>query len=192
MNCDPLPHTGLDVNLGLFLMIAIACLVLGTVILLASRRHRRTGAAATLMILSIVGSVFAIPSGTPAEAASSDCGTTENSLTVMQTSTMDGLAPGLAPVAITGQIVNNSTDSTYITVVEVAITSVTTRPGSRPGTCDASDYLLLNTRMFVKRTLSPGGSAPFTGAAIGFRNKTTNQDACQHADIHLLYTANPD
>jgi len=191
VNCDPLPNTGLFEYFGLFLIIAIGCLVLGIVMLLASRR-RRTGVVASLMVLSIVGAAFVIPPGTPAQASNSDCGTTENSLTVKQTSTMDGLAPGLAPVAITGLVVNNSFDSTYIRVVEVEITSVTTRPGSSSGACDASDYFLLNTRMLVERTLSPGGSAPFAGAAIGLRNKTTNQDACQHATIHLLYTANPD
>ncbi len=195
MNCDLLPNTGLYAHLGLFLIIAIGCLLLGTAILLAGRRRRgrrRTGAATSLMILSIVGAAFVILPGTPAQATNSDCGTTENSLVVRQTSTMDGLAPGLAPVAITGLVVNNSLDSTYITAVEVEITSVTTRPGSRPGTCDASDYLLLHTRMLVGRTITPGGSVPFAGAAIGLRNKITNQDACQRAVIHLLYTANPD
>lgn len=192
MNCDPLPNTGLDANLGLFVIIAIGCLVLGAVLLLASRRRRgRTGSAASLIVLSIACVTFALPSAPPARAETSDCGTTQNFLIVRQTSTMAGLAPGRAPVAIIGLVANHSAESTYLTAVDVEITSVTTSPGSPPGACDASDYLLLNTRMFVKRTLRPGGSASFTGAAIGFRNKTTNQDACKHAVIHLLYTANP-
>jgi LPXTG-motif cell wall-anchored protein len=191
VNCESLPNTGLDANLGLFMFIAIGCVVLGVVALFASRR-RRTGATASLMVLSMVVAAVVIAPETPARAETSDCGATENSLTVVQTSTMNGLAPGLAPVAITGRVVNNSTDSTYLTAVEVEIFSVTTHRGSRPGTCDASDYFLLNTRMPVGRTLSPGGSSPFTGASIGFRNKTTNQDACQRAVIYLLYTANPD
>jgi LPXTG-motif cell wall-anchored protein len=191
VNCEPLPNTGLDANLGLFLLVAIGCLVLGMLALLASRR-RRTRAAALVMILSMVGAAFAISPEPPATAETSNCETTETSLTVVQTSTMNGLAPGRAPVAITGRVVNNSTDSTYLTAVEVEITSVSTRPGSRPGPCDVSDFYLLNTRMLVERTLGPGGSSPFTGASIGFRNKSTNQDACQRAVIHLLYTANPD
>ncbi len=193
MNCDPLPNTGLDANLGLFLMIASGCLALGVVLVLASRRRRRrTGAVVSLLVLAIIGAAFVVPSGTPAQASTSDCGTTSNSLTVTQTSTLVGLAPGLPPVGITGLVVNNSLDSTYITAVEVEIVSISARSGSRPGTCDTSDYFLLDTRMLVERTLDPGGSAPFTGAAIGFSDKAVNQDACQHAVIHLLYTADPD
>lgn len=193
MNCYPLPNTGPSVNIGLFLIIAFGCLLLGTVLVLVTRRRRRTGATAALLILSVVCAGFLIPPGTPAQASNFDCGTTDaqNSLTVTQTSTMDNLAPGRAPVAITGLVVNNSLDSTYITAVEVRITSVTVQPGSPPGACDASDYFLLGSTMAVKRTVGPGRSVPFTGASIGLGNKPVNQDACQHAAIHLLYTANP-
>lgn len=197
MNCYPLAYTGINANIGLILIIAIGALLLGTATVLATRhRRRRTrAAAATLTVLSIAVVTFVMPPGTQAQASNSDCGAspaTTNSLTVRQTSTMDDLAPGRAPVAITGLVVNNSLDDTYITAVKVEMTSVTTQRGSYPGTCDASDYFLLNTRMLVERHLGPGASTPFTGASIGFRNKPTNQDACQRAIIHLLYTANPD
>lgn len=46
--------------------------------------------------------------------------------------------------------------------------------------------------MPVDQALAPGGSASFARAAIGFDNKTVNQDACQQAVIHLLYTAMPE
>ena len=54
-----------------------------------------------------------------------------------------------------------------------------------------SDYRLVATQMPLGRTLSPGGTTPFAGASIGFSNKTTNQDACQGATVHLHYTTNP-
>lgn len=191
MICEPLADTGLAANLWLWVFIAIGCLVLGVRILLVSRR-RHTGVATSVLVVSLVAAVLTVASRTPAHAETADCDTAENSLTVVQTSTMDGLAPGLAPVAITGRVVNNSADSTHIAVVEVEISAVTTAPGARPGTCDASDFVLLDTRMLVDRTLDPGGATPFTGASIGFLNKPTNQDACQQAVIHLRYTANPD
>jgi hypothetical protein len=193
VNCDPLPNTGLDPLLGLFVVISIGCLVLGTMLLLASRRRRRGSAViAPLMVLAILGAISTFQPGVPAHAETSDCGTAVNSLTVTQTSTMEGLAPGSTPVPITGLVVNNGPDSTYLAAVEVEITSVTIRPGTGAGTCDASDYHLLNTRMPVRRTLGPGGSTPFAGAAIGFTNKSSNQDICQNAVVHLLYTAKPD
>ncbi len=190
MTCGTLSFTGLNEHLGLVVLIAVACLVVGVTILLVAR-HRRAGVAVgALLLVLVIGTVVIAPT-MPAEAASSDCVQADNSLTVTQTSTMQGLAPGIDPVPITGRVVNNGTDSTRITAVEVEITSVTTGLGSTPGTCDASDYLLRDVRMSVERTLGPGGSTEFSGASIGFGNKATNQDACQNATIHLLYTANP-
>ncbi|MFI8527282.1 hypothetical protein ACIGB8_22695 [Promicromonospora sukumoe] len=190
MNCDPLPRTGLD-GLGLLLTIALACLVIGAALVVIARRRRR--GLDTLAAVLLVGAVVLFGPGSARPAAAADCVAADNSLTVIQTSTMQGLAPGIAPVPITGRIVNNGPDATYIDVVTVEITSVTTALGTPPAACDASDYLLLNTTMPVDRMLGPdGGSAPFSGASIGFANKTINQDACQHATVHLRYAANPD
>lgn len=190
MNCDPLPNTGAGAAVGPILLIALGCLVLGTILLALSRR-RKTGVSAALAVLVVLSAALALAPGTPAQAADSDCLTGNNSLTVTQTSSMLGLAPGVAPVPITGLVVNNGTDSTYLRAVDVEITGVTGRPGSPLGSCTAGDYVLLDTLMPVGRTLGPGGSTAFTGASIGFRNKTVNQDSCQHAVVHLLYTANP-
>jgi hypothetical protein len=112
----------------------------------------------------------------------------ENSLTITQTSTMDNLAPGADPKAITGLVVNNGPDDTFITAVAVDIVGVVRAAGAPAGTCDASDYALVGVRMPVGRALAPfGGSTPFAGASIGFNNKSTNQDACQGATVQLRY-----
>ncbi|MDR7385596.1 LPXTG cell wall anchor domain-containing protein [Promicromonospora iranensis] len=190
MNCDPLPRTGPD-DLGLLLIIALACLVVGSVLAVAARRRRR--APVTLAAVLLVGAVALLGPGTARPAAAVDCVAADNSLTVTQTSTMDDLAPGVPPVPITGRVVNNGTDSTYIDVVTVEIISVATAPGTPASACDASDYRLLGDTMAVGRTLGPdGGSAAFSGASIGFADKPVNQDACQRATVHLRYTANPD
>ncbi len=189
MNCDPLPRTGPD-DLVLLLIIALACLVVGAVLVVLARRRRR--APATLAAVLLVGVALLLGPGAAAPAEAVDCVAADNSLTVTQTSTMAGLAPGVAPVPITGRVVNNGPDSTYIDAVTVEITSVTTAPGTPAAACDASDYLLLDTTMPVGRTLGPdGGAAPFSGASIGFANKAINQDACQRATVRLRYTANP-
>ncbi len=189
MSCDPLPVTGPGTDLGLLLLSAVVLLAVGVVVLGAVRARRR-GAGTAMLVLLLVGASVAVLPASAAQAATSDCVTSEGSLTVIQTSRMAGLAPTVAPVAITGLVRNNGPDSTVVAAVDVAITAITTAPG-RTGTCDASDYVLLGTRMPVNQTLEPGGTAPFVGAAIGFRDKAINQDACQHATIHLRYTVVP-
>ncbi|MFC8801187.1 hypothetical protein ACFT2C_25935 [Promicromonospora sp. NPDC057138] len=194
MNCDLLPRTGPDVDLGLILIIAIACLVAGAVLLLAAARGRRRGATAVVAVL-LMGTVVVLGPGSAATAATTDCDSSDNSLTVTQTSTMEGLAPGVAPAPITGRVVNNGTDSAYVAAVAVEITHVTAEPGAPAGACSAADYRVIDTTMTVGKTLGPGGSAPFAGASIGFADQATDQatdqDACQRATVHLLYTANP-
>ena len=195
MTCDPLPNTGLDAPVMAVLAIAVGCLLVGLGMLVVRRQRGRT--APTLMMLLILGcgaAIGLIPSA-PALASPSDCGTSgaaNNWLTITQTSTMEGLAPGVAPADITGLVVNNGPDSTFITAIAVEIVEVITEPAARPGTCDATDYTLLDPRMPVNRTLGPGGSTTFRGASIGFSDKSTNQDACKHATIHLRYTTVPE
>ena len=194
MTCDPLPNTGLDAPVLVVLIIAVVCLLLGLGLLVARRRRGRT--AATLMVLLILGggAMGLIPSA-PAMASPSDCTTADpahNSLTITQTSTMKGLAPGIPPAAITGLVTNNGPDSTFITAIAVEIVSISTHPEAPTGRCDATDYVLLDPRMPVNRTLGPGGSTTFAGASIGFSNKPVNQDACKRATIHLRYTTVPE
>ena len=196
MICEPLAYTGPGAPLGPLLTLAIACLVIGAVLLLLTRRQggRVVTIALLLLVGGAAGSITTAPpalAGGDAVAVDPDCLPADNSLTIYQTSVMEGLAPGIAPVAITGVVSNNGTDGTDIIAIDVEITGVLTAPGSAPGVCEASDYLLLNSRMPVGRTLAPGGSTAFGGAAIGFNNKSTNQDACKSSTILLLYTANP-
>lgn len=191
MNCVNLPDTGADAGIGLFLLIAVVCLVAGAVVLVIARRRSRA-AAAIMTILLITGALtVAGATAIPARAQPVDCLPSDNSLTITQTSTLDDLAPGVAPKPITGVVINNSDTDTHIYAIDVKIESVTNADGSRIAACDASDYVLLDGRMPVNQQLGPGEFTPFHGASIGFRNKATNQDACQDAVIHLHYTANP-
>ena len=191
MTCVPLPNTGLDGQVLLvLLLVGLAGLLGGATILLIRRRRPAGIAAASLAILMLAAGAAFVPVAR-AEAVSSACAGSGDSLTVVQTSTMLGLAPGVDPVPIAGVVVNNGADRTRIAAVEVEITSVTTSRDSSSGVCDASDYRIIRARMTVARTLEPGGSTAFAGASIGFDDEPRNQDACQNAIVHLLYTANP-
>jgi LPXTG-motif cell wall-anchored protein len=204
MTCEPLPNTGLDAPVLVVLGAAVLFLLVGVWILLRARRFRG-GAAATLVLVVIAvgaGITVGLAPASPAYATPLDCTTAspgqitesatepgaDNSLTITQTSTMDNLAPGVEPVEITGRVVNNGPDDTFITAISVEIVGVTKLTGSAAGPCDASDYVLVDSRMPVGKLLAPnGGSTAFRGAAIGFNNKSTNQDACQGATIQLRY-----
>jgi hypothetical protein len=146
-----------------------------------------------LLLLGVVTTISTLGMETPAQAATPGCSATPavGRLTVTQTSTMVGVAPGVPPAPITGRLVNHGAESTHITAVDVEIASITPRSNPSAGACGISDYQLIAARMRVGRTLEPGGSTGFSGASIGFHNKLTNQDGCKGATIHLLYTANP-
>lgn len=191
--CDPLAMTGGTSDLAGLLLIGGACLVLGLLVLLASRASSRRRALLTGTAILVLAVALVAPTGGSAQAASSTCSSTaENSLTVAQTSTMEGLAPGIAPVAITGTVTNDGADSTTVFVVVVEIRSITRASGAAPGSCDPSDYVVVGSRMTVNRTLAPhGGMTTFHGASIGFAESSRNQDACKLATVHLHYTANP-
>ena len=123
-----------------------------------------------------------------AQAATADCSTdAPDTLTVVQTSTMAGLSPNVDPADIAGRVTNNSTDDTSIAEVTVSVLEVIKSPGARAGTCDASDYVIVDPVMPVGVALAGGASTTFAGASIGFVDKVTNQDACQGAIVRLLY-----
>jgi hypothetical protein len=206
MNCEPLASTGVPVEglLGFGGMLLLAGV--GLVMLARARRGRMiTGLGVVLMML-MIGSMTNVAIGPrSANAATSACSsspqvsnptntpspglTTDDGVTIVQTSTMTGLAPGVAPVAITGTITNRAATSTVVTAVTVDIAAVTKAVAATGGTCDASDYILLGATMPVGQTLAVGESANFAGAQIGFNDKTVNQDACRRAVVNLSYVS---
>ena len=201
MNCDNLAATGVD--RGLPIALAVVLLLVGLLLFVLTRNRRRLGTVAfvTAVLVTALLSACLVGVGvvgfggtgvSAARAATVGCVTDAgagNSLTITQTSTIRGLAPNRAPAAITGIVTNNGTDDTFITEIVVSIVAVTKAFNGARGSCDASDYFLVAPRMRVGQPLVAGGSAAFTGAAVGFSDKATDQDACQGATVTLLYRA---
>ena len=183
--CDPLAATGPTFPIGVALLIALGLLALG-LLLAAMRGKRRPAAPAAVLLLVLLGLAVQGGSAPPAQAAVPDCSGPEHSLVITQTSTMSGMAPGIAPANITGTVQNVSTEGVVVTAITVTIVRV-----ASPGACDASDFVLADTRMPVGLTLQPGEVADFAGASVGFVDKPVNQDGCKSATIHLLYRAGP-
>jgi len=182
MNCD-LAHTGTPLPWLLILLVAVVLLVTGIAI---TRRTRAGCIMAVLLVVTTAGLLAAAPASTAQAACTA--APAVNSLTITQTSTNSGLSPTQPPSLITGRVTNNGPDDTFVTAVIVTIGAVTMAPGAAAGSCDASDYILIDPRMPVDSPLAAsGGSAAFSGAHIGFTDKPSNQDACQGAVVDLHY-----
>ena len=201
ISCGAPADTGAPVLL--FLLIAGVLLIAGAVLLLLTRGHHR-GAAGTALVLVLVvcGALAPGLTATPAAHASTPgCPAAQapiglvpgplvrSALTIVQTSTMTGLAPGVAPVPIAGTVTNQGTARTFVAAVTVTIAGVRKAVGAVDGVCEAVDYVVLDTTMPVRQALDPGESATFAGARIGFRDVATNQDACQRAVVDLHYVS---
>ena len=190
MNCDAIPDTGGPPLWAL--VAAVGLLVAGCLLLVLARRGRTP--ALGLLFVVILGATM-LTDVAPTHAAERDCGSpdggvgADNSLTITQTSVIEGLAPDQAPQDITGRVLNRADDDTYIVAVEVSISSVVKAAGAASGTCDSSDYVLLNPRMPINQALGPFASVDFSGASIGFEDAATNQDACKSATVNLLFVS---
>ncbi|WP_436498600.1 hypothetical protein [Actinokineospora sp. HUAS TT18] len=181
MDCTVLAGTGSP--LLSLLALAIGALIVGVLLTVAARVRRGAASVAVVLLMLAVGVLTAGLGSSPATAES---GCPE--FTIVQTSSMTGLAPGVAPTAITGTISNHGT-AAFVAAVTVSIVGVATAPGAAAGRCDTTDYLLLDARMPVGRTVHSGEHAPFSGAVIGFNNTSANQDACKHARVDLRYVS---
>lgn len=189
MSCSDVANTGLPVIM--LVTVAGVCVLAGlTLVILARAPRGRLAIVAILLLLagSLVTSAIASPFS--AGATTPGCQpTAPPALTITQTSTLTGLAPGVAPLAIVGLVVNTGAGRVLVNRVTVHIVSVTPASGTPAGRCDASDYVLLDAVMPVGRSLAAGASVRFAGARIGFRNKAVNQDACQRAQVDLGYVS---
>lgn len=184
--CIDLGNTGID-HPALAALAATGGLVaLGIIMRAVLRSGGRVGTTAAALLL-LLGIGFVPAPGVP--VATIECGKSVVSATVAQTSTLDGLAPGVAARRITGVITNTGNRALKIDSIVVSISRVAQAPGAAAGGCSAGDYLLTDNRMRVRATLAPGASANFGGARIGFANSARNQDACKSATVYLRYDA---
>ena len=182
MICGDLPNTGFPVTA--LLTFGVACVLVGVLMLLFARSRRCRAATIAVVLLIVAAGVSASNYGNAsAEPVTTSC------VAIDQISPVLGLAPGIAPTPITGLITNHWPETIFITAVTVSIASVMRAPGSVDGTCDASDFILLDTEMPVGRSLEPSESAEFSGALIGFNGKSVNQDTCQSATVDLQYVS---
>lgn len=157
------------------------------------RRSKKRPIAILTAILVLVGGGAAYAYWTVGGAGTGSATTaaTAQSVTVVQTSTVSGIAPGTAAQTLSGTFNNPNNASVYVTSVTAAISGVVKASGAVAGTCDATDYALTGATMTVGQQVAAGNAqGTWTGATIAFTNKSTNQDQCKGATVSISYTAN--
>jgi hypothetical protein len=195
VGCGGLAFTGLGYSIIAIVIVAVACVAAGILVVGRSKQRGRLGVSIAVLVVLAVCVVIGMAGATSARAAASDCGSSSPTPTptpgsvfsITQTSSIADLAPGVAAATIAGTSTNNGDDSVFLRRVEVRINSVTKAPHAAAGSCDASDYVVLNPQMPVNQSVPPQGSVKFTGATIGFNDRSSNQDACKGATVRLTY-----
>ncbi len=150
---------------------------------LSMKRKTLATVVVSVALLGIAGGAFAYWTNTGSGTGAASTGTT-SSVIVNQTSTVTGLAPGLAAQALSGNFDNPNSGPVYVTAVTAAV-SGTDKVG-----CGATDYTIAGTASVAAQVVSGTGVGSWSGLTIQFNNKVgTNQDACKNAAVTITYTA---
>jgi len=115
----------------------------------------------------------------------------EESVTVVQTSVVEGMGPGIAAQTLSGTFDNPNEVPVYVTTVTARIVGVVeAEEAPEDGyTCDVSDFVLTEPVMQVGTEAAVDDTTQWSGATLAFNNKAeTNQNACKGATVNLAYT----
>ena len=135
-------------------------------------------------VLLVGGAAFAYWTNTGAGTGDAATGTNVP-VVVNQTSTVTGMAPGIAAQTLSGNFDNPNAGPVYVASV-TAVVSGTDKTG-----CTAADYTIAGTATVGTEVASGTGKGAWSGLTIQFNNKSgVNQDACKNAVVSLAYTSN--
>jgi hypothetical protein len=146
-------------------------------------------AAGTVLLISAAGVAYAYWTNAGAGAGTAGTGTSVG-VTIVQTSTPVGLAPGAPSQPLDFTVTNPGTGSVQISGVLIAFATT--------GGCVAADFTITQPT-FSAVTILPGASKTFTSgaggavaatnAAIQMVDSLVNQDSCKSLAVNLDYTS---
>jgi hypothetical protein len=158
----------------------------------ADTKNKRRAVKVVALVAALVvagGAAFAWWTAGGSGTGSASTGNV-SALTVVQTSTITGLAPGLPAQTLSGKFNNPNSGPVYVTSVTASIASVTDTNGDPIVGCNNTDYTLASATMSVGSEIATGNAqGSWSGATLAFNNKPSNQDACKGAVVHLAYSA---
>jgi len=112
---------------------------------------------------------------------------TNQAITVNQTTTVTGLAPGVAPQSLAGNFTNLNPGPVSVGAVTATVSIVPAVTG-----CTSADYAITGTGTVANGGVVPAGTnvGSWTGLSIAFVNATDrNQDACKNVPVTITYSA---
>lgn len=155
-------------------------------------KHKALAACGTVFVLVVACGAYAYWTNGGSGGGTAATGTTA-AITVVQTSTPVGLAPGGTPASLAGNFNNTNTSAVFVSSVSATIASVTRTAEAIAAAlpCTPADYQLAGFPVAVNAQV-PSGSAQgsWTGGTIALINSGTNQDGCKNATVALTYTSN--
>jgi hypothetical protein len=150
----------------------------------STKRGLKVAAIAGGLVL-VGGVAFAYWTQGGSGSGSAQTGTTDT-LVIHQTTNVNGLAPGVPAVPLSGTIDNPSDATVHVSTVTVSIASIT----GAAGPCTSADYEILGSPMSVPQNIDGHSSGTWSGATIAFKNDPLNpQDGCKGATVNLTYTS---
>ena len=152
-----------------------------------NKRRATKIVALTAALVVAGGAAFAWWTAGGAGTGSASTGDVD-ALTVVQTSTITGLAPGLPAQTLSGTFENPNDGPVYVSSVTVTIDSVEKAVGAPAGTCTTGDYVITGSPLTIGAEVLADDSSTWSGPQIAFVNSGSNQDGCKGATVHLAYT----
>ena len=154
------------------------------------RISRKTAVLLAVVTAAIVAAVGAYAywttSGTGTGSAST---TTDNGVTVNQTSPSSGLYPG-GTVGVSGNFTNGEAFNQYVTSVTVSIDAFTEQADPLKPVCTEADFFLTNATVAVGQDITPGApNGSWSGTTLNMTNAATNQDNCKSITVPLSFTS---
>lgn len=139
---------------------------------------------ALVSVLAIAGAAFAYWTVSGSGGGTAATGTVTG-ITVNQTSSITGLAPGVAAQSLSGNFDNSNTSPVYVGSVSATVT------GTSNPACGAGNYLISGSAPVGAEIPSGVGQGSWGGLTIEFVNDpAVNQDACQGVTVNIAYTSN--
>jgi hypothetical protein len=140
-------------------------------------------AVGTVVVLAGAGVAYAYwtnnGSGTGGAATGTNVG-----VTVKQTSTVSGLAPGGPAQPLSGNFDNSNGSPVYVAAVTATVT------GTDKAGCGPTDYTIAGTAPVNAEIPAGQEVGSWSGLTIQFNNKpATNQDVCKGAAVTISYAS---